>query len=191
MEQELSALDRDKTTSKEQLIRVRVLLRDYGMPTVGSLLLKELRVSLAQAIRDYELILKDQFQPPARKKLYAFHETLLPTMRTRMNADPNSLAQGDNTYRDLPIQYSVRRLNHIGKIFGAVFGGLVLVIPMIIMTIHSSVTKSLTASSLSVVVIAIAIITLTDGTWRDVLGITAAYAAVLVVFVGTSVSCSS
>ena len=73
------------------------------------------------------------------------------------------------------------------RTFGALLGGLALILPMIIMTIPSaSVQKSLVVSSLSVLAIAFVVARFSQGSWKDVLGITAAYAAVLVVFVGTS-----
>jgi len=72
------------------------------------------------------------------------------------------------------------------RTFGALLGGLALILPMIIMTIPSaSVQKSLVVSSLSVLSIAFIVARISQGSWKDVLGITAAYAAVLVMFVGT------
>ena len=41
-------------------------------------------------------------------------------------------------------------------------------------------------SSLSVLIIAFIVARFSQGSWKDVLGITAAYAAVLVAFVGTT-----
>jgi hypothetical protein len=144
-------------------------------------------IFLAQAIRDYEHLLKYHFQPPSAKKLYPFHETLLPTMITRMDADPLR-ARKDNIYYGIVTPYEQFGNAFIGKVVGALFGGIMLIVPMIIMTIHASVAKSLITSSIAVGIVATAVIFLSDGNWRDVLGITAAYTAVVVVFVGTSVS---
>jgi len=72
------------------------------------------------------------------------------------------------------------------RTFGALLGGLALILPMIIKTIPSaSVQKSLVVSLLSVLTIAFVVARFSQGSWENVLGITAAYAAVLVVFVGT------
>jgi hypothetical protein len=106
---------------------------------------------------------------------------------SRMDTDPDR-ARKDNIYYGFKTPYTRWGGNFLGKATGSLFGGLMLVVPMIIMTIHTSVVKSLVTSSISVGLVAFAVSTLSDGTWRDVLGITAAYAAVLVVFVGTSVS---
>ena len=58
---------------------------------------------------------------------------------------------------------------------------------MVIMAIDQSLTKSLITASVSTLLIVIIVAWVQGGSWKDVLGITAAYAAVLVVFVGTSV----
>ena len=68
----------------------------------------------------------------------------------------------------------------------ALFGGLVLILPMLIMVLHPRKTKSLITSSIFTMAFA-----LVQAFWADaktdlVLS-TAAYAAVLVVFVGVTV----
>ncbi|KAK3702499.1 hypothetical protein LTR37_014861 [Vermiconidia calcicola] len=68
----------------------------------------------------------------------------------------------------------------------AALGGLLLVIPMIIMTIVVGKTASLVTTCVSMLIFAILISVLTELGPNEVLGTTAAYAAVLVVFVGTS-----
>jgi Family of unknown function (DUF6594) len=67
------------------------------------------------------------------------------------------------------------------------FGGLALIVPMLIMVLHRSLHGSLIVSSIGTVLFAFAL-ALAARTLRgmDVLAATAAYAAVLVVFVGTS-----
>jgi VIT1/CCC1 family predicted Fe2+/Mn2+ transporter len=89
-------------------------------------------------------------------------------------------------YHTVDTAYAAWAQTFVNKVWGAIFGGLALIIPMIIMTIHTSVQKSLIVSSLSVLLIALVIAKFSDGSWKDVLGVSAAYAAVLVVFVGTS-----
>jgi len=65
----------------------------------------------------------------------------------------------------------------------AVSCGATLVIPMIIMTLHPSLRKSLATTSASVVIFAFAV---GAGDRRNVMSLTFAYAAVLVVLVGLS-----
>jgi VIT1/CCC1 family predicted Fe2+/Mn2+ transporter len=76
----------------------------------------------------------------------------------------------------------------VGRILAALLGGLALIVPMIIMSLDDSVEKSLITASVSVAVVAIIVALVISGNWRDVLNFTAAYAAVIVVFVGTSLS---
>ncbi len=65
-------------------------------------------------------------------------------------------------------------------------GGAALVVPMLVMSIHKSQRKSLTTTSVAVVLFAIAMAVGIRATNSETLAATAAYAAVLVVFVGTS-----
>lgn len=69
------------------------------------------------------------------------------------------------------------------------FGGITLIAPMLIMVLHRSLNTSLIVSSASTVLFALAL-ALAARSLRgmDVLAATAAYAAVLVVFVGTSMT---
>lgn len=68
----------------------------------------------------------------------------------------------------------------------ALTGGLSLVVPMLIMRINETTTKSLVTTSVAVVLFAIIVSLGFKASAAETLGITAAYAAVLVVFVGTS-----
>jgi VIT1/CCC1 family predicted Fe2+/Mn2+ transporter len=75
----------------------------------------------------------------------------------------------------------------IQRIIMAMFGGVALVGPMLIMTLHQSRNTSLITVSAATFVFAIILaLCATDSSGKDVLAATAAYAAVLVVFVGTS-----
>jgi hypothetical protein len=54
------------------------------------------------------------------------------------------------------------------------------------MTLHQSKLTSLLTTSLFVIAVAVALsLFMNDATGKDIMGVTAAYAAVLVVFVGT------
>ncbi|OCK73095.1 hypothetical protein K432DRAFT_450053 [Lepidopterella palustris CBS 459.81] len=175
LELELHKLCESETTSKKQLDHVKILLRDY-----------------CQAIRDYQYVCQHHFKPHWPNKLYPFHETLLPTLNTRLNSDPTcpvyQNAWQDNLYRGIDTPYLKWQDGVISKIWGGMFGGLVLIVPMLIMTLHSTIKTSLITSSLFIIGVAFGLVFLSQGTWQDVLGMTAAYAAVLVVFVGTSIA---
>ncbi|KAH8786454.1 hypothetical protein F5882DRAFT_439140 [Hyaloscypha sp. PMI_1271] len=69
----------------------------------------------------------------------------------------------------------------------SLLGGFAVVVPMLIMTLHPTLLTALLTTSLFVFAVAILIaVTMKTAEPKDVLGATAAYAAVLVVFVGTS-----
>ncbi|CZR65048.1 uncharacterized protein PAC_14948 [Phialocephala subalpina] len=75
------------------------------------------------------------------------------------------------------------------RLWMGIFGGVTLITPMLIMVLHRSLNTSLIVSSISTVLFALAL-ALAARSLRgmDVLAATAAYAAVLVVFVGTSMA---
>jgi hypothetical protein len=68
----------------------------------------------------------------------------------------------------------------------ATFGALALLTPMLIMAIHPTLKKSLITSNVAVFVVAVILAWRSSGKPNDVLTTTAAYAAVLVVFVAPS-----
>jgi VIT1/CCC1 family predicted Fe2+/Mn2+ transporter len=73
----------------------------------------------------------------------------------------------------------------------AMIGGTFLIVPMLIMTLHNSLTTSLVTVSVAVILFALAIVLSSEVTGADpsqleLVVSTAAYAAVLVVFVGTN-----
>lgn len=69
----------------------------------------------------------------------------------------------------------------------SLFGGFVLVVPMLIMSLHPTLLTTLLTTSVFVFAVAVIIaIQMKTAEDKDVLGTTAAYAAVLVVFVGTT-----
>ncbi|KAG8353993.1 hypothetical protein FVEN_g8252 [Fusarium venenatum] len=151
------------TTTRKQLLEIRTRLRDYGA-----------------AIADYERVLKHWHQPP-KEQLTAFHKTILPQrFRELIKQDRCSW---DNAY--IPLRSDNPRLvGFIGRVLAAVMGGLALVVPMLIMAIPGAPVKNLVTTPIAIVLVAVCIASLSQGSWRDVLGMTAAYAAVLVVFVG-------
>lgn len=77
----------------------------------------------------------------------------------------------------------------LSRLYMALFGGLALTVPMLIMTLHQSKVTSLVTTSVFVIAVAVALAWfMKDAQAKDIIGATAAYAAVLVVFVGTGTS---
>lgn len=75
----------------------------------------------------------------------------------------------------------------IERLVMGIFGGVALIGPVILMVLHSSTATSLITTSVATVLFAMVLAVFGNKfTGQDVLGVTAAYAAVLVVFIGTS-----
>ena len=100
------------------------------------------------------------------------------------------LAIGNLGFRELDQQGRLLREGKkafTGRVAMALFGGVSLIVPMLVMTLHPSQNTSLITTSIATFMFAIALaLGATDTAGKDVLAATAAYAAVLVVFVGTS-----
>ena len=75
----------------------------------------------------------------------------------------------------------------LNRIKMALFGGVVVVAPMLIMTLHRTLLTTLLTTSLFVLAVGLILAwSMEDGEPKDILTATAAYAAILVVFVGTT-----
>jgi hypothetical protein len=83
-----------------------------------------------------------------------------------------------------------KRAAFTSRLLMALFGGIALIVPTVVMVkAGSSVNKNLITASVATVIFALVLaFGASDSTGKDVLGATAAYTAVLVVFIGTSVS---
>ena len=71
----------------------------------------------------------------------------------------------------------------------ALFGGVSLIVPMLIMKLHTTLLTQLVTTSVFIVAMGVLLAWyMRDAQKRDILAATATYAAVLVVFVGTTTS---
>jgi hypothetical protein len=84
-----------------------------------------------------------------------------------------------------PLLYS-RSLDQIARFLVAVGGGCLVVVPMLVMSFQPSQTRSLVLVAVAVVLFALIMSLAFQTDNKDTLTATATYAAVLVVFVGTS-----
>jgi hypothetical protein len=85
-----------------------------------------------------------------------------------------------------------KRIALTSRLFMALFGGVALVVPTVIMAKNPGVNFSLATTAIATVLFALILaVGATDSAGKDVLAATAAYAAVLVVFVGTSLAAPS
>ncbi|RFU23838.1 hypothetical protein B7463_g12502, partial [Scytalidium lignicola] len=79
-----------------------------------------------------------------------------------------------------------KRSLFVSRLTMALFGGVALIAPMLIMTLHTTKLTVLLTTSLFVVAVAVILAWwMEDAQSKDIIAATAAYAAVLVVFVGT------
>ncbi|CAO1602662.1 hypothetical protein XANCAGTX0491_006267 [Xanthoria calcicola] len=79
-----------------------------------------------------------------------------------------------------------RRLGMRNRLIAAAFGGLSLIVPMLIMAICPSQAKTLVTSSVAVLLFAVGLAWKSMAKIETLLATTAAYAAVMVVFVGVN-----
>lgn len=80
-----------------------------------------------------------------------------------------------------------REVEAIVKRFGvALVGGMALLIPMLIMVLHKDLLTTLLTVSVAVIIFSVLVAIYSHQTTSEILTLTAAYAAVLVVFVGAS-----
>ena len=102
------------------------------------------------------------------------------------------LIAGNLGFRELDQQGRILRAQKKAfteRIIMAMFGGLALIGPMLIMVLHPSRNTSVITVSIATFLFAFVLAVFAkDSAGKDVLAATAAYAAVLVVFVGTSSS---
>ena len=97
----------------------------------------------------------------------------------------NYIGEGGRTYE----QQTKQRLSKdlLNRIRMALFGGVVVVAPMLIMTLHRTLLTTLLTTSLFVLAVGLVLAWSMDSAEpKDILTATAAYAAILVVFVGTT-----
>lgn len=97
----------------------------------------------------------------------------------------NYIGEGGRFHKQDTRQRS--REDLLDRIRMALFGGVVVVAPMLIMTLHRTLLTALLTTSLFVLAVGLVLAWLMDSAEpKDILTATAAYAAILVVFVGTT-----
>jgi hypothetical protein len=180
-------------------VGVRRLMKDYGTVHDGENLLFTDPAPVS-ALRDWETILEYSAKAKNSLRLDPFVLTSARSLELGMMLEANLVTSTHTKVEDCrdfkdPILPggSRRHLNRTRKMenfwerfYMAAFGGIALVGPMLIMVLHRGKATSLVTVSVSVLLFAIIISKYSTGTPEAVLGIVAAYAAVLVVFVGTS-----
>lgn len=197
-----------KTATEAQMDRVQETLKEFGTRpyiycgTFHSVLPLIRLAGLVTALRDLKYMLEMPSQDP---KVAKFLQDLL-----YLNArDPSDLAimMDANLVKNYPMKPRLHVSNYIGeggrnhkldtmqrsnegllnRLRMALFGGVVVVAPMLIMTLHRTVLTTLLTTSLFVLAVGLVLAWfMVSAEPKDILTATAAYAAILVVFVGTS-----
>ena len=104
--------------------------------------------------------------------------------KPRLNVS-NYIGEGGRFHKQDTRQRS--REDLLNRIRMALFGGVVVVAPMLIMTLHRTLLTTLLTTSLFVLAVGLVLAWSMDSAEpKDILTATAAYAAILVVFVGTT-----
>ena len=124
------------------------------------------------------------------------HDFKLMAKLRRNRSQPSNIAKrmrskaGNLGFRELDQDGRISRQREKAfteRVVMAMFGGIALIGPMLIMTLHKSENTSLITVSVATFIFALVMaVAAKESAGKDVLGATAAYAAVLVVFVGTS-----
>lgn len=81
---------------------------------------------------------------------------------------------------------AAQEVNRLNKLYSALGGGLALIVPMIIMRLESGTVSCLVTTSGCVLIFSLVIAHRSNMPANDISAVTAAYTAVLVVFVGTT-----
>jgi hypothetical protein len=125
-----------------------------------------------------------QFHKLWTKEEFAEHRQTLNKHLEGKNV-PVSFYFGQETTAKRDAYYKKQR-QFLSRLAMALFGGAALIAHMLIMTLHQSKLTSLLTTSLFVIAVAVTLAWwMEDAKNQDVMAATAAYAAVLVVFVGT------
>ncbi|KAF2677148.1 hypothetical protein K458DRAFT_409895 [Lentithecium fluviatile CBS 122367] len=182
---EVAEMVKRETTSAEQMERIRVTLGHYTTA------LRDLRYMLEPASTNQRTARfpRDLLYIESTRDSAVMVDAGIITsesMKHRVYLDvPDYTGYGGfSSRKDLAAEYS---RGYLSRLKMALFGGIALVAPMLIMKLRPSKLTGLLTTSLFVLAVAIILAWyMKDANKKDILGATAAYAAVLVVFVGTS-----
>jgi hypothetical protein len=128
--------------------------------------------------RTFEARKPPQARDPIREVLRKF----LPVYLSYSKAERRGQSYGSG---EAPETYS-RFVDSVARFIIGTLGGCALIVPMVVMSLDPSLTKSLVVVSVSVVLFALAVSLVFKTDNKDTVMATATYAAVLVVFVGNS-----
>jgi len=209
LQNELATLKGDIHTGEKATIHqrreLRRLLSEYTQAIRDVEYISQLDVLDEIEAREQQLSLTDSFQELASKRGAPYNTRYL-RLPSRLQQKPDAIREALRKYllRSLSWTREEKRLrrndyyqgkppkmyspfvDRFARFIMAFVGGAALLIPMIIMVFDSSLSKSLITTSVSVLLFAAFLSFGISASNQDTLAATATYAAVLVVFVGTS-----
>ncbi|RYO80264.1 hypothetical protein DL766_007822 [Monosporascus sp. MC13-8B] len=152
-------------------------------------------VRSANALRDYETFSQEPIANPEHKgkRMLGIFPVFGP-LRTiiQIISEPSERHPIDCHFRELNREIRLEKEREeafLNRLMMGTFGGLALIIPMLIMALLPGLKTSLITSSVATVLFASGVAEYADNAaGKDVLAAVAAYAAVLVVFVGASMA---
>ncbi|KAL7952774.1 hypothetical protein V8C34DRAFT_309765 [Trichoderma compactum] len=198
-----SRIQREQTTSIEDMEELRTNLQQYSTAIRDYQYLKNKKSVEKADIPHRKLLLQrffhsdSDFNDPFESHYSYFQdadEKIDPLRSVLMKYLPVQLTFSRQERLDRGREYSQRKppravssfIDHLVRFIMAFTGGVFLVVPMIIMTINASQTKSLVTVSVAVVIFSLILSFAIRVSNVETLVSTATYAVVLVVFVGTS-----
>ncbi|KAK0640590.1 hypothetical protein B0T16DRAFT_438610 [Cercophora newfieldiana] len=198
-----SRFQRNGCASADDLKELKVQLEDYTTAIRNYQYLHSKKPIHQPELAKRKLLLEyffqrpDDFQDPFHSHYAYFREAtaqidplrlaLMRSLPSRLAWSPRERRQRKKEYtQGLPPQQVSIFVDRLVRFMTAITGGVFLVVPMVIMTIDQSQNKSLITVSLAVVTFALVLSLAIRVSNIETLVATATYAAVLVVFVGTS-----
>ncbi|ORX97620.1 hypothetical protein BCR34DRAFT_496755 [Clohesyomyces aquaticus] len=198
-------LGRKKTTTGAQMSQLKRIMHDYANAIRDYEYMNQLTILPDLARNDNRIFLEVAFPELGSHPTFPFdtayrtlnrnvvrksdvvREILRKYLLRRLTWSPAERKANKVGYNkgDRPETYSLF-VDRLARFIIAVGGGAALVVPMLIMSFHASRTKSLITVSISVVIFALSLSLGFSTDNKDTLTATATYAAVLVVFVGSS-----
>ncbi|KAM0256155.1 hypothetical protein ACHAQJ_005132 [Trichoderma viride] len=200
-----SRIQRDEKTSAEDMEELRINLQQYATAIRDYQYLKNKKSMEKTEIPHRKLLLQKFFHSDldfgdpfeshysyfqdAEEEVDPLRSALMRNLPVRLAfSRQERLERGKEYYEGKPPRVVSKFVDRLVRFIMAFTGGIFLVVPMIIMTLNSSQTKSLVTVSVAVVIFSLVLSFVVRVSNVETLVSTATYAAVLVVFVGTSSS---
>lgn len=180
-------------------------LKEYGLSSALPARLTMTDEIAAEAIRNYETLSQEALDPDSlelgsgtlvsRALSIIFHKLLVPKRRynysvdefRKISKDPNLRLNFRELNKDIR-EAKMRKQAFSERIWMGALGGVAVIGPMLLMSLHRTLITSLVTSSVATVLFTLVLaLGARNLKGQEVLGAVAAYAAVLVVFIGTSI----